>query len=104
MMQQRKCTFYYYVREEQHQMILILIYSLNKFDEGENVRRRHEAAINSLEAYIFDMRDKLLTRDEYVKLSTEETQKQISEQLDAAATWMDEEAGADTPTEVRCCY
>lgn len=53
-------------------------------------KQEREKTLNSLEAFIFETRDKLY-QDEYQAVVTEEEKEDISAKLSAASSWMDEE-------------
>ena len=57
--------------------------------EKETEKRKRSVAINSLEAYIFDTRDKM-DADEFVKCSTPGEREAIRGQLDEADMWLGE--------------
>jgi hypoxia up-regulated 1 len=60
---------------------------LNALKEKEREKRKRAAAINSLETFIFDTKDKL-QQDEFIKCSTEQERKDIGAKLDEADAWL----------------
>lgn len=54
--------------------------------------------MNSLEAFVYEMGDKL-EQDEYKSLSTEEEREEILKQVNIIREWMDGETGPETKTE-----
>lgn len=60
---------------------------LQLIKEKEKEKRKKAAAINSLEAFIFDTRDRL-SQDEFVKCSTEEERDKISQKLTEVDNWL----------------
>jgi hypothetical protein len=71
---------------------------LNDFDSAEADKAKWEHAQNALEAFVYEMGDKL-EQDEYKDMSTEEEREEILKHLSVAREWMDGEAGPDTKTE-----
>ena len=65
--------------------------------EREKEKKKRAAAINSLEAFIFDTKDKL-SSEEFIKCSTEAERETISGKLDEADNWLSE---ADNSVETR---
>jgi hypoxia up-regulated 1 len=62
---------------------------LSVLKEKEREKRKRAAAINSLETFIFDTKDKLI-QDEFIKCSTNEEREAISSKLDEADAWLSE--------------
>ena len=62
---------------------------LSTLKEKERERRKRAAAINSLETFIFDTKDKL-TQEEFIKCSTDEERQSISAMLDETDMWLSE--------------
>jgi hypoxia up-regulated 1 len=60
---------------------------LNTLKEKEREIRKRAAALNSLETFIFDFKDKI-TQDEFIKCSTESERETLSKKLDEADAWM----------------
>ena len=60
---------------------------LKAIKEKEKEKKKRAAAINSLEAFIFDTKDKL-TQSDFVKCSTEEEREKIKNKLDEADMWL----------------
>uniref|UniRef100_A0A914VZ10 Hypoxia up-regulated protein 1 n=1 Tax=Plectus sambesii TaxID=2011161 RepID=A0A914VZ10_9BILA len=71
---------------------------LSDFDNAEAEKAKREGAQNALEAFVYDMGDKL-EQEEYQSLSTEEEREEINKQLNIVREWMDGETGPDTKTE-----
>lgn len=57
--------------------------------EREKEKRKRAAAINSLETFIFDTKDKL-NQDEFIKCSTESEREILRGKLDEADMWLSE--------------
>ncbi len=70
---------------------------LHLIKEKEKEKRKKAAAINSLEAFIFDTRDRL-SQDEFIKCSTEEEREKISSKLSEVDNWLME---ADNSVETK---
>jgi len=66
---------------------------LAALDRKDKERRETDEAKNSLESYIYSQRERLY-EDEVLSYSTEEERTQLSDQLEAASTWLYEEEGA----------
>jgi hypoxia up-regulated 1 len=62
---------------------------LKAMKEKEKEKKKRAAAINSLEAFIFDTKDKL-NQNDFIKCSTEEEREQIKAKLDDADMWLSE--------------
>jgi hypothetical protein len=60
---------------------------LSVLKEKEREKRKRASALNSLETFIFDTKDKL-TQEEFIKCSTSEERDAISAKLDEADVWM----------------
>ena len=73
---------------------------LQTIKEKEKEKRKRAAAINNLEAFIFDNRDKL-TQDEFVKCSTEEEREKIKNKLDEVDMWLSD---ADDSVETKVIF
>ena len=61
---------------------------LEAIREKERETKKRAAAINSLEAFIFDTRDKIETNDEFAKCSTPEERENIKTKLQDADIWL----------------
>ncbi|XP_014255771.1 hypoxia up-regulated protein 1 isoform X2 [Cimex lectularius] len=71
------------------------IAELNKKDES---KRKHEGALNALESFVFEARNKLLT-EEYQQASTPEEVKAVNDLCEKMSEWLDEEGfSADVDT------
>jgi hypoxia up-regulated 1 len=60
---------------------------LQLIKEKEREKRKKAAAINNLEAFIFDTRDRL-SQDDFVKCSSDDEREQISAKLSEADSWL----------------
>ncbi len=79
-------------------VLIEFIFRLNDFDTSEADKAKWEHAQNALEAFVYEMGDKL-EQAEYIDMSTEEEREEILKELNAVREWMDGEAGPDTKTE-----
>ncbi len=70
--------------------------------EKEKEKRKRAQAVNSLEAFIFDTKDKL-SQDDFVKCTTEEEREKIKTSLDEADNWMSD-ADDSVETKVKFCH
>lgn len=66
--------------------------------QKDEEKKALERSKNELEAFIFDIQDKL-AQDDYIKCSTEEQREIISKKCSEASDWLYEQ-GDDTPTKV----
>lgn len=66
--------------------------ALNDFDE---LKKRKETALNNLESFVIDVRDKLY-QEIYEQSSTEEEREKIAAKCSEISDWIDEEVGPDT--------
>ena len=57
--------------------------------EKEKEKRKRAAAINALETFLFDLRDKL-EQDEFIKCSKEEEREKVRSKLDEVDAWLGE--------------
>lgn len=57
--------------------------------EKEIEKRKRAAAINALETFLFDLRDKL-EQDEFIKCSKEEEREKVRSKLDEVDAWLGE--------------
>lgn len=62
---------------------------LKVIKEKEKEKRKRASAINSLETFIFDIRDKL-TQDEFIKVSKEDERQKISAKVEEIDAWLSE--------------
>lgn len=69
---------------------------LRELDQAEARKRNREEARNSLEAYIYRMRD-TLEQDSFVEASTEAERVKLRKQLEEASEWL-WDAGESAPT------
>ncbi|ETN87225.1 hypothetical protein NECAME_00084 [Necator americanus] len=72
---------------------------LADFDHAEQEKHRHEEAMNALEGLVYDLAVKIEDGEEFAEFLTKEEKEKISEELKRLRTWMEDEAGIDTPTE-----
>ncbi|CAF0912064.1 unnamed protein product [Brachionus calyciflorus] len=70
---------------------------LSDIKEKEKAKRKRAAAVNALEAYIFDLKDKL-HQDEFVKCSTTEEREKISAKVEEVDNWLSD---ADNSVETK---
>ena len=70
---------------------------LSTLKEKEKEKRKRSAAINSLETFIFDTKDKL-GQEEFIKCSSESERELISSKLDEADMWLSD---SDDSTETK---
>lgn len=63
---------------------------LDKLNKNDEMKRRHEGALNSLESFVFEARTKLET-DEYKLATTPEEATAISDLCTKTSEWLDEE-------------
>lgn len=68
---------------------------IKALDEKDEHKKAQETALNNLETFVIDMRDKLY-QEIYEKSSTEEERTKITEKLSEIGDWIDEEAGPFT--------
>lgn len=73
---------------------------LQLIKEKEREKRKKAAAINNLEAFIFDTRDRL-SQDDFVKCSSEDEREQISAKLSEADNWL---MDADNSVETKVLF
>ena len=73
---------------------------LQLIKEKEREKRNKAAAINNLEAFIFDTRDRL-SQDDFVKCSSEDEREQISAKLSEADNWL---MDADNSVETKVIF
>ncbi|EYC07712.1 hypothetical protein Y032_0069g360 [Ancylostoma ceylanicum] len=70
---------------------------LEQFEKRERHARERAAAENELEGYAFEV-SQLLEEEEYVKHSTEEERKKLTEQVKSIRNWLEDETTPDTKT------
>jgi len=64
---------------------------LQIFDERDRIRIETENSKNDLESYIYDTREKL-SDETIISMSTEDERQKLSDALDVAQLWLDEES------------
>ena len=70
---------------------------LDSIKEEEKEKRKKSVAINSLEAFLFDTKDKL-SQDDFIKCSTTTERETIAAKLDEVDLWLSE---ADNSVETK---
>ena len=70
---------------------------LDSIKEEEKEKRKKSVAINSLEAFLFDTKDKL-SQDDFIKCSTATERETIAAKLDEVDLWLSE---ADNSVETK---
>lgn len=75
------------LNDEQFQVSLKKLESLNEFDEQ---RKRRESALNALESFVFDAQNKLYA-DEYQAAGTEEELEKIKQSCSEVSDWLYED-------------
>ena len=70
---------------------------LSGIKEREREKRKRAAAVNSLETFLFEVRDKLES-DEFIKCSTEEEREKVRAKADEVDTWLSD---ADNSVELK---
>ncbi|XP_075046721.1 hypoxia up-regulated protein 1 isoform X2 [Mixophyes fleayi] len=73
---------------------------LQELTERDLAKHEREKAANSLEAFIFETQDKL-EQKEFRKVSTEEQREEISNKLNQASTWLEDEGYTATTKELK---
>ena len=68
----------------------IFLSRLNELQARDMAKLATEKARNELETHVFEFKDKL-TNEEVEKLSTEQERAKITEALNQASEWLDEE-------------
>ncbi|KAF8353738.1 hypothetical protein PRIPAC_95361 [Pristionchus pacificus] len=72
---------------------------LAEFESIEAAKQAREEAQNGLEATLYDLNDKLETKEGVIEFMTQEEQEKLQAQVSLLRTWMEDEAGMDTTTE-----
>lgn len=72
---------------------------LKDIRDKEKARLKRAAAINSLEAFLFELKDSL-TQDEFVKCSTAEEREKISAKVEEVDNWLYE---TDNSVDTKVC-
>jgi hypothetical protein len=70
---------------------------LDDFDRIEKEKAERDAAQNALEAFVYDISDKI-EQDEYARLSTDAERDAIRAEVKTVREWMDDDVSADTVT------
>lgn len=78
----------------------MVTFRLNELESRDQAKAATEKALNTLESFILDFKDKL-EQKQVKKLSTEQERAKIDEALTAASSWMESE-GYEATEEV-CC-
>lgn len=60
---------------------------LKDIREKEKARIKRAAAVNSLEAFVFELKDSL-TQDEFIKCSTDEEREKIAAKVEEVDNWL----------------
>jgi len=71
---------------------------LDAYDEREKKIRDRAAAFNNLEAYIYNTREKLESKQELIEVTTKEWREEFGEKLTKMGSWLDED-GWEATTE-----
>lgn len=77
----------------------LLTNRLKELADKDAFKLARETAMNKLESYVYDKRDKLY-QEEYEEALTEKEQEEVSAALDATSEWMDDIEG-EPPAEVK---
>merc|ERR1711936_726685 len=72
---------------------------LDKLNEVDQIKQDRETALNDLESFVLNVREKLY-EELFEKSSTEEEREKIREKCSELSDWIDEEAGPFTEVEV----